>query len=110
MHFQGQIGIEAREGEHSSQIAKCLTARVRQSDFGRYSRLVSTLWLFSSLNAQIENALGNQEVISIFQNIYRILWLREISWRSKRKNVGWRWRRMISRISLLRSQSLCKAL
>jgi hypothetical protein len=58
MHFQGQSGIEAREGEHGSQITKCLTARVRQSDLGRYSRLVSALWLFRSLNAQIENALG----------------------------------------------------
>jgi len=57
MHFQGQSGIEAREGEHSSQTAKCLTARVRQSDIGRYSRLVSALRLFRSLNAQIENAL-----------------------------------------------------
>jgi len=57
MHFQGQSGIEAREGEHSSQTAKCLTARVRQSDIGGYSRLVSALRLFRSLNAQIENAL-----------------------------------------------------
>jgi hypothetical protein len=59
MHFQGQSGIEAREGEHSSQTAICLTARVRQSDFGRYSRLVSALWLSRSLNAQIENALND---------------------------------------------------
>src|SRR5262249_40367697 len=64
MHFQDQSGIEAREGEHSSQTAKCLTARVLQSDFGRYSRLVSALWLFRSLNAQIENALRLMETAS----------------------------------------------
>jgi len=57
MFFQGQSGIEAREGEHGSQIAKCLTTRVHQIDFGRYSRMVSALWFFRSLNAQIENAL-----------------------------------------------------
>src|SRR6187402_3792324 len=66
MHFQGQSGIEAREGEHGSQITKCLTARVRQSDLGRYSRLVSALWLFRSLNAQIENALGLDSGICSF--------------------------------------------
>ena len=58
MHFQGQSGIEAGEGKHRSQTAKRLTARVRQSDFGRYSRLVLALWLFRSLNTQIENALN----------------------------------------------------
>src|SRR5262245_13811375 len=61
MHFQGQSGIEAGEGKHRSQTAKRLTARVRQSDFGRYSRLVLALWLFRSLNTQIENALNGYE-------------------------------------------------
>src|SRR5262245_62533772 len=61
MHFQGQSGIEAGEGKHRSQTAKRLTARVRQSDFGRYSRLVLALWLFRSLNTQIENALNKRQ-------------------------------------------------
>ena|SRR5215813_2105395 len=84
MHFKGQSGTEAREGEHGSQIAKCLTACVRQSDLGRYSRLVSALWLFRSLNAQIENALVELRP-AIFSrkpaiiNNYLMLYIRSIA-------------------------------
>jgi hypothetical protein len=48
------------------QITKRLTSRVRQSDLGRYSRMVSALWLFRSLNTQIENALIFHIRYSIF--------------------------------------------
>lgn len=56
LDLQEHIVIEESDWEPHSQIAKSQTGRVRQNDLGRYSWLVSALWLFRSLNAQIENA------------------------------------------------------
>src|SRR5215510_5507763 len=58
MRLQSQSGVETGEGEHQAQTEECLAARLRQGDLDRYSRLVSALWLFRSLNIQIETALN----------------------------------------------------
>jgi hypothetical protein len=58
MHRLFLSGVETAEGADRSQTEKRLRARLRRGNIGGHSRLVSALWVFRTLNVQIENALS----------------------------------------------------